>query len=138
MLTRTIVALAALAGTSGCMQYLVQPPAPSIAGGPREVTATAHHGGDLTQNFESSAPPTVGVDSYLGGKVQRPPFVLAAACRNGEQLARVLVKRDFGQGLISWLTLGLYAPATVVYECANAGEPELGTTGATEPAGGRR
>lgn len=93
------------------MQYLVSAPAPSIAGSPQ----------------------TVSVTSYLGGKGQQPPYVLAAKCRNGEQLARVLVKRDFGQGLISWLTLGLYTPATVVYECANAGPPPTGETVLPDP-----
>ena len=96
-----------LLSQSGCMQYLVQPSAPSIAGSPQSVS----------------------VKSYAGGKIQQPPYILAAKCIEGEQLARVLVKRDFGQGLISWLTLGLYAPATVVYECANAGDPGLGHTG---------
>ena len=88
------------------MQYLVQPPTPSIAGSPHNLN----------------------VNSYAGGTVQQPPYVLAAKCLEGEQLARVLVKRNFGQGLISWLTLGLYSPATVVSECANAGEPGLGHT----------
>lgn len=96
----------------GCMQYLVQPPEPSIAGSPQKI----------------------GVNSYVEGAVQKPPYVLAAKCLQGEQLARVLVKRNFGQGLVSWLTLGLYSPATVVYECANAGDPGLGHT---EPRGGR-
>jgi hypothetical protein len=96
----------------GCMQYLVQPPAPSIAGSPQSVS----------------------VNSYAGGTVQQPPYILAGKCLEGEQLARVLVKRNFGQGLISWLTLGLYSPATVVYECANAGDPGLGHTG---PSGGQ-
>jgi hypothetical protein len=96
-------------GLGGCMQYLVQPPAPSIAGNPHALS----------------------VNSYAGGTVQQPPYVLASKCLEGEQLARVLVKRNFGQGLISWLTLGLYSPATVVYECANAGEPGLGHTGAS-------
>ncbi len=96
-----------LLAEAGCMQYLVQPPAPSIAGNPHKVS----------------------VNSYAGGKVQQPPYVLASKCLEGEQLGRVLVKRNFGQGLISWLTLGLYSPATVVYECANSGEPGLGSTG---------
>jgi len=96
--------LAILPLTTACMQYLVQPPAPSIAGSPRAVKA----------------------QSYLGSELQKPPYVLASDCRNGEQLGRVLVKRNFGQGLISWLTLGMVAPATVVYECANAGDPGLG------------
>lgn len=92
---------------AGCMQYLVQPPQPSLAGSPQVVEA----------------------NSYLGSEVQQPPYVLATRCQHGEQLARVLVKRDFGQGLIGWLTLGLIAPATIVYVCANASEPPLGTSG---------
>jgi hypothetical protein len=98
--------------SSGCMQYLVQPPAPSIAGSPQQVKA----------------------NSYLGSEVQQPPYVLAQQCRNGEQLARVIVKRDFGQGLVSWITFGLVAPATIVYECANVNEPGIG--GTSEGGGG--
>lgn len=90
--------------TAGCMQYLVQPPAPSLAGSPQ----------------------TVEVKSYLGSEVQQPPYVLAQRCVEGEQLARVLVKRNFWQGFVSWVSLGLIAPATIVYTCANAGDPPLG------------
>lgn len=107
MRPRLWIVLAALPAMAGCMQYLVQPPAPSIAGSSHEVTA----------------------NSYLGSEVQSPPYVLARHCVDGEQLARVLVKRDFGQGLLSWLTFGMVAPATVVYECANVGDPEVGQTG---------
>jgi hypothetical protein len=98
--------LTASLATGGCMQYLVQPPAPSLAGSPHEVTA----------------------NSYLGSEVQQPPYVLAKKCVEGEQLARVLVERDFGQGFLSWITFGLVAPATIVYECANVNEPVLGNT----------
>ena len=108
------VALAALFLTGGCMQYLVQPPAPSIAGNPQQVQAR----------------------SYLGGQIQHPPYVLAKRCVDGEQLARVLVKRDFGQGLLSWVTLGLVAPATIVYECANLPRPGGGSTDEFEDFGG--
>jgi hypothetical protein len=103
---KRIVALAASFATGGCMQYLVQPPAPSIAGSPNYVKA----------------------DSFLGSEVQSPPYVLAKKCVDGEQLSRVIVSRNFGQGLVSWLTLGLYAPATIRYECANAGDPGMGDT----------
>lgn len=103
--------LAASLATGGCMQYLVQPPAPSLAGSPHEVKA----------------------NSYLGSELQQPPYVLAKKCVGDEQLARVLVKRNFGQGLIGWLTLGLYAPATIVYECANVNEPGLGNTSGDVP-----
>ena len=101
---------AVLAINPGCMQYLVQPPAPSIAGSPQSVH----------------------VNSYAGGTAQQPPYVLASECVDGEQLARVLVKRNLGQGLISWLTLGMYSPATVEYECANRGAPDWGSTSETE------
>lgn len=102
-----IFVLAASLATGGCMQYLVQPPAPSLAGSPHEVRA----------------------NSYLGSELQQPPYVLAKKCVGDEQLGRVLVKRNFGQGLVSWITFGLVAPATVVYECANAGEPGVGDSG---------
>jgi hypothetical protein len=104
---KSVVSCGLLATTAGCMQYLVQPPAPSLAGSPQ----------------------TVQVKSYLGSEVQQPPYVLAQRCVEGEQMARVLVKRDFWQGFVSWISLGLIAPATIVYTCANAGDPPLGTGG---------
>ena len=108
MRVKTLAVLAVMPATAACMQYLVQPPAPSIAGSPQEVEA----------------------DSYLGSELQQPPYVLATRCEGGEQLARVIVKRDFWQGLVSWLSLGLHAPATIVYECSNAsGQGELGDSG---------
>jgi hypothetical protein len=104
---RHAAACGLLLSSAGCMQYLVQPPQPSVAGTPQIVRA----------------------NSYLGSEVQQPPYVLAQRCREGEQLARVLVRRNFGQGLISWLTLGMVAPATIEYSCANAGDPPLGGGG---------
>lgn len=101
---RHAAACGLLLTSAGCMQYIVQPPRPSLAGTPQPVEAT----------------------SYLGGQVQRPAFISADRCRNGEQLGRVLVRRNFGQGLISWLSLGMITPATIVYTCGNAGEPPLG------------
>jgi hypothetical protein len=86
---------------TGCMQYVVQPPAPSIAGSPQEVQ----------------------VRSYLGGSIQQPPVVLADACVDGEQLARVQVRQNFGQGHMSWITLGMVNSATIIYECANIAPP---------------
>ena len=99
-----VAACGLLVMTAGCMQYLVQPPEPSLAGSPQALE----------------------VKSYLGSELQQPPYVLATRCVDGEQLARVLVKRDFWQGFVSWISLGLIAPATVVYTCANAGDPPLG------------
>ena len=104
MLKRAIAALAMAATTGGCMQYLVQPPEPSLAGTPQTVQA----------------------NSYGGGQVQKPGWVSADACKDGEQLGRVLVKRNFWQGVVSWLTLGMIGPATIEYSCGNAGEPPMG------------
>lgn len=111
---KTIVALAASIAAGGCMQYLVQPPQPSIAGDPNTVVAK----------------------SYLGSELQQPPYVLATRCVGNEQLARVIVKRDFSQGLVSWLTFGLYAPATIIYECANVSAPPTGNTDQPLPSTG--
>lgn len=98
-------ACALFAMTGGCMQVLITAPAPEIAGSPHEVRANA----------------------YAGSLAQRPGYILADQCQGREQLARVLVKRNFWQGLAGWLSLGLITPSTVVYECANApGQGELG------------
>lgn len=107
MAKQTIAALVMLSATTGCMQYLVQPPQPSLAGTPQTVEAQA----------------------YLGGKVQQPAFVSASRCQHGEQLGRVIVRRNFWQGFVSWITVGMITPATVEYICANAGDPPLGGGG---------
>src|SRR5215207_1094810 len=104
MARQAVAAILILTTTTGCMQYLVQPPAPSLAGTPQAVP----------------------VNAYLGGKVQQPTIVSAKQCVNGEQLARILVKRNFWQGFVSWISLGMITPATVEYTCANAGDPPLG------------
>ena len=123
MLKRAIAALAMATTTSGCMQYLVQPPQPSLAGTPQTVHANAKVDGDIP---DPGTTETAKANAYLGGKVQKPGFVTAERCQHGEQLARVLVKRNFWQGLVNWITLGMVAPATVEYSCANASEPPMG------------
>lgn len=90
--------------STSCMQYMVQPPQPSLAGTPQTEQANA----------------------YLGGQIQQPSVVTARRCEHGDQLARVLVKRNFWQGFVSWISLGMVAPATIVYTCANAGDPPVG------------
>jgi hypothetical protein len=105
---RNVAACALFAASAGCMQYLVTAPAPEIAGSPHRVEAKA----------------------YLGSEVQKSGTLVAGECHGREQLARVQVRRDFWQGFVSWISLGLITPATIVYECANAaGQAELGTSG---------
>ena len=47
----------------------------------------------------------------------------------------VRVTRDFGQGLLGWLTLGLYAPATIHFRCAS--EPPVNPSNGIDTNGGR-
>lgn len=48
---------------------------------------------------------------------------VATECR-GEPLTRVEVRRNFGQGLITVLTLGIVSPATIYFFCAAPPIPE--------------
>jgi hypothetical protein len=50
----------------------------------------------------------------------------------GEPLTRVEVHRNLGQGLISALTLGIVAPATIRFFCAKPPVPEDTSGGADE------
>ena len=109
--------LAILPITTGCMQYLVQPPEPSLAGTPQAVAASANVGvAKLPLGGPSHSAAAKG---YLGGKIQQPGYVTAERCQHGDQLGRVLVRRNFWQGLVNWITLGMVAPATVEYTCGN-------------------
>jgi hypothetical protein len=105
---KTVCLLALL--TAGCAQYLVVAAQPRYAGQPHIRTQA----------------------SIAGGTAVSPPQIVARDCGPHEQLAMVIVRRDFGQGLLSFLTLGMYAPATVEYRCAS--EPptvgdEINTSG---------
>lgn len=130
--SRLILVCALLPAVAGCMQYLVQPPEASLAGSPQEVQARSNLDSELQAPRVAGSPQRVQVKSYLGSELQQPPYVLAQRCVDGEQLARVIVKRDFWQGFVSWISLGLIAPATVVYICANPGEPPLGNSSGGE------
>jgi len=48
---------------------------------------------------------------------------VATECR-GEPLTRVEVRRNFGQGLITALTLGIVSPVTIRFFCAAPAIPE--------------
>jgi hypothetical protein len=103
--------IAALIATSGCTSYLVVAPEPRHAG-------QEHHR---------------GITSLAGGTGTSPhPGVVASECGDGEQLAMVRLTRNFGQSLLSVLSLGLYAPATAHYFCASPPQPpggEIDTSG---------
>jgi len=104
MRPRISFALAALAATGGCTSYLVMAPEPRHAG-------QEHHR---------------RIASLGGGTGTSPhPGVVASEC-GADQLAMVRLTRDFGQSLLSVVSLGLYAPATVHYYCATPPQPEGG------------
>jgi len=58
---------------------------------------------------------TYNANAYLWGLVLDPQ-VLPADCE-GQGINDVFVKRNFGQDLASVLTLGLWMPAEVSYQC---------------------
>ena len=64
-----------------------------------------------------------GFESQSGGRV-------AGEC-GAEGLAKVAVRRDFGQTLVTLLTLGIVNPATIAYQCQVSGavDPQPGDHG---------
>ena len=100
--TKAVALVLLLSG--GCTQYLVMAPEPRYAGQPHEQTIVSIAGGTGTSPH---------------------PGAVATEC-GPEQLAMVRVTRDFGQSMLSVLSFGLYAPATVHYYCATAAQPEGG------------
>jgi len=104
--------LVLLLGT-GCAQYMIVAPEPRYAG------QVKHR-------------PQV---SIAGGTATSPAPVVSRECGPGEQLAMVRVTRDFGQGLLGWLTFGLYAPATIHFRCAS--EPPVNPSNGIDTGGGR-
>lgn len=58
---------------------------------------------------------TYNANAYLWGLVLDPQ-VLPADCQ-GQGINDVFVKRNFGQDLASVLTLGIWMPAEVSYQC---------------------
>src|SRR6185503_20813756 len=105
-----VAACSLLLASAACAQYLVVAAEPRYAG--QEV--------DRSQV------------SIAGGTGAAPPQIIASTSGPGEQLAIVRVTRNFGEGLLAWLTLGLYAPATVHYRCATQPQPgggEINTSG---------
>jgi Bor protein len=105
-----VAACSLLLASAACAQYLVAAAEPRYAGQEKDRSQV----------------------SIAGGTAASPPQVVAADCGPGEQLAIVRVTRNFGEGLLAWLTLGLYAPATVHYRCATQPQPgggEINTGG---------
>jgi hypothetical protein len=95
-----------LTATSSCTSYLVMTSEPRYAGQPHQRQLTSLAGGNGTSPH---------------------PGIVASECDEG-QLAMVRITRGFGEALVSFLSLGLYAPATVHYYCATPPPPaEPGT-----------
>jgi hypothetical protein len=104
--------LAATALLTGCASHLItsaQPDGSGIAGQPYSVSQLSIAG-------------ERGLNS--GGATGH----VASECR-GTALTRVEVHRDFLQGLVNVLTLGIVAPATIRFYCAKPDIPEAPPTG---------
>ena len=69
----------------------------------------------FTPRGQDTAYKTYSANAYLWGLVLDPQ-VLPADCE-GQGINDVFVKRNFGQDLASVLTLGIWMPAEVSYQC---------------------
>lgn len=69
----------------------------------------------FTPRGQDTAYKTYSANAYLWGLVLDPQ-VLPADCQ-GQGINDVFVQRNFGQDLASVLTLGIWMPAEVSYQC---------------------
>lgn len=92
---------------SGCAHYHIMVPSPERGTQPMEAPSRSSGWGAVRED------------------------VIAKNCVSNA-MAEVRVKRDFGQGLLAWLTLGAYQPATIEWYCAKPkapdGEVDLGNS----------
>lgn len=140
----------------GCANYIVVAAEPRYAGQPHDQNVTAlpgslnnlpcplqpadrTEGQPLLSEDDPSCPvrpESVNANSVAWSAVSMPhPGVTAGDCGDGEQLAMVRISRNFGEGLITILTLGFVSPVTVHYYCASpspASTGEFNTGGAGE------
>src|SRR6185295_3330543 len=103
---KRVILSALLATTCSCTSYLVMTSEPRYAGQPHVRSLTSLAGGNGTSPH---------------------PGIVASECGE-DQLAMVQVTRNFGQALASFVTLGLYAPASVRFYCATPPPPPIGNT----------
>jgi Bor protein len=79
----------------------------------------------------STFPKTETLHSFLWGLIQDQS--LTSVCEPDEALSSVRATTNLGFALITVVTLGIYAPARVEYQCANQA-PDSGVIGARPPA----
>lgn len=102
---RLVGVLLAALSLSACASYVIQSEIPTGVGPHEEgMSSFAGRAGAGSHDME---------------------FVTSERCKD-KDLDRVEVQRNFGQGLISWLTFNLYNPVTVVYRCAPQSDPDDG------------
>lgn len=95
---------------SGCASHLIssaRPDGTCVAGQPCQVNQTSFAG--------RTGVSSNGATGYVTGE----------ECGN-EGLTRVEVRRNFGQGLITALTLGIVTPSTIYFYCAKPPPPPSG------------
>jgi len=96
-----------LLGSQGCYHYRVSAAGPAGAN-------------------PSTFPHATTLHAALSGLAQDK--ALESVCAKDEALARVRTTSNFGYTLLTVVTLGLWAPIHVEYECANP-TPATGTIG---------
>jgi hypothetical protein len=96
---RGVVAAAALLVLPGCADYHL----------------TVPDSDPFTPRGQESAYKTYNANAFLWGLVLDPQ-VLAADCQ-GQGINDVFVHRNFGQDFASVITLGIWMPAEISYQC---------------------
>lgn len=97
---RKILILIAPLLSSGCASHIVRTAEPNPVG----------NGGEAFRHQQTSVFGRSGLSSAGTG------YVTKTECRTGE-LDSVEVRRNFGQGVITLLTLGTVSPATILFYC---------------------
>jgi hypothetical protein len=96
---RRLAAVAGLLALTGCADYHL----------------TVPDSDPFTPRGQESAYKTYNANAYVWGLVLDPQ-VLPADCQ-GQGINDVFVHRNFGQDVASVLTLGLWMPAEISYQC---------------------
>ena len=106
---------ATMIGTRARLCRLAAASALLALGGCADYHLTVPDSDPFTPRGQDTPYKTYNANAYLWGLVLDPQ-VLPADCQ-GQGINDVFVKRNFGQDLASVLTLGIWMPAEVSYQC---------------------
>jgi len=92
--------------TTGCASFLIR-------------SAESEPVGNAGQPFRHNS---TSIGGQTGLSTDGPGYVTRDTCRSGD-LAQVEVRRNFGQTLVTLVTLGFVSPATIYYLCEKPQPP---------------